>query len=101
MSDSELEELVSDISQQLKEIRAERSTAYSENNWWSDQQIIGKMNIDANSLKILIETAVNAALDHQAKSFASKLQEVEDEVFKDAEIDTSVECHETLDIVKS
>jgi hypothetical protein len=113
MSDSELEELVSDISQQLKEIRAERSTAYSENNWWSDQQIIGKMNIDANSLKILIETSVKAALDHQAKSFASQLQEIEEkfkssqitspevEVFKDAEIDTSVECHETLDIVKS
>jgi len=119
MCDSELEELVSDIdqiSQELSNLRAEQGTAKNENsekNWWSDKKETNKMNLDPESLQILIETAVNAVLVHQAKNFEEKLKIVEGkfestqivapevEIFKDAEIDVSVKCDETLDVVKS
>lgn len=83
MSDRELEELVSYISKQLKQFKAERSTAKSENNWWSKQQLKSKMNIDADSLKIKINRdSCQRCTRSVDKIFESKLQEVEDKFIR-------------------
>jgi len=84
-----------------------------EENWWSKKNQACEMNLSADQLKAIVESAVAGAIASQKSIFDKQLQEIsariekitvntpEVETYKDAEIIPGVRCTEPLDIVKS
>lgn len=110
MSGSESEDEFNQVIENLEKIEIEKrkDRASSRENWWE-----GKMALDADQLRVLMNTAITAALQLQKQTFDKQIDDLnkrlndvviaspEVAAYKDIEIVPGKQCDESLDIVKS
>jgi len=112
-SEEVLGDLESSLNRWREHLQNQSVGSGREENWWSKKNKACEMNLSADQLKAIVESAVAGAIASQKEIFDKQLQEIsariekitvntpEVETYKDAQIIPGVRCTEPLDIVKS
>lgn len=102
---NELDKILVNL-EKLEVERRKNKTGFDRENWWN-------MAINADQLRVLVETAIGAALRSQKQTFDKQIEELNKKFsdivvrtpevvpYKDVEIRTGIQCDESLEIVKS